>query len=297
MELRLLKHFIAVAEELHFARAASRLHLTQPALSKQIQQLEEALGFPLFYRTKQRVELLDAGHVLLDEARRILRQAENAVESARRTHNGQSGRLVIGFHSSATLEVLPKILRKYRRLYPDVMVELSEMLGIRGSELVLDSPLSVGLLRSPSFLNEESFCIETILREPFVVAVPDAHSAAKQDSVRIKTLAGELFIVPPRQPGWDYSDAAFQLLRGNGIEPRIGQEAGQMLTIASLVAGGLGVALVPASFSNLRLPGVTYRPIKGRSQTTDLAVVWKRDRRASTLRVFLDVVRAEYSKR
>ena len=204
MELRHLKHFIAVAEELHFARAASRIHLTQPALSKQIQQLEQELGFPLFYRTKQRVELLDAGHVFLDEARRMLRQAENAV---------------------------------------------------------------------------------------------DSHPAAKQESVRIKTLAAEPFIVHPRQPGWDYSDGVFQLLRDNGIEPQIGQEAGQMLTIASLVAGGLGIALVPASFSNLRVPGVTYRPIKGRSRTTDLAMVWKRDTRASTVRAFLDVVRAEYSKR
>jgi DNA-binding transcriptional LysR family regulator len=130
-------------------------------------------------------------HRASHEARRLLRQAENAVESARRTHNGQSGRLVIGFHSSAMLEVLPKILRKYCRLYPEVMVELSEMLGIRDSELVLDSSLSVALLRSPSFLNEESFCIETILREPFVVAVPDSHPAAKQDSVRIKSLADE----------------------------------------------------------------------------------------------------------
>jgi LysR substrate binding domain len=143
-------------------------------------------------------------HRASHEARRLLRQAENAVESARRTHNGQSGRLVIGFHSSAMLEVLPKILRKYCRLYPDVMVELSEMLGIRDSELVLDSPLSVALLRSPSFLNEKSFCIETILREPFVVAVPDSHPAAKQDSVRIKSLADEPFILHPRQPGWDY---------------------------------------------------------------------------------------------
>src|SRR5260221_14650930 len=151
MELRHLKYFIVVAEELHFGRAAAnRLHLAQPSLSKQIQQLEEELGFPLFYRTKQKVELLDAGHVFLDEARRILRQAENAVESARRTHAGQSGRLLIGFHSSATLEVLPKILRKYRRLYPEVVVELSEMLGISGSELVLlDRPSSVGLVRSP----------------------------------------------------------------------------------------------------------------------------------------------------
>jgi DNA-binding transcriptional LysR family regulator len=297
MEHRYLKYFIAVAEELHFGRAAGRLHIAQPGLSKQIQQLEQELGFPLLYRTKQRVELLDAGHVFLDEARRILRQTENAVESARRTHTGQSGRLLIGFSATATLEVLPRILRKYRRLYPNVIVELSEIATIRGAELLLDSPLSVGLLRSPSFLNEESFCIETILREPFVVAMPNSHPAAKQDSVRIKALAGELFMVPPRQPGWDYSDAIFQILQDNGIGSRIAQEATQVLALASLVAGGLGIALVPASLSNLRIPGVSYRPIKGRSRTTDLAMVWKRDSRASTLRAFLDVARAEYPKR
>jgi DNA-binding transcriptional LysR family regulator len=116
MELRHLKYFIAVAEELHFAKAANRLHLAQPSLSKQIRLLEEELAFPLFYRTKQKVELLDAGHVFVDEARRILRRTENAVESARRTHAGQSGRLLIGHSSSATLEVLPKILRKFCRV-------------------------------------------------------------------------------------------------------------------------------------------------------------------------------------
>ena len=142
MELRHLKYFIAVAEELHFARAAGRLHIAQPSLSKQIKQLEQELGFPLFYRTKQKVELLDAGHVFLDEAHRILRQAENAVESARRAHTGQSGRLLIGFSASATLEVLPKVFRKYLELYPNVTVELSEMTTIRATELVLDSPLS-----------------------------------------------------------------------------------------------------------------------------------------------------------
>ena len=175
-----------------------------------------------------------------------------------------------------------------------MVIELSEVTTSRGGELLLDNPLSVGLLRSPSLFNKESFCIETILREPFVVAVPDSHFAAKQDSVSIKTLAGELFIVPPRQPGWDYSDAILQILRDNGIEPRIAQEARQALTVTSLVAGGLGVALVPASFSNVRLPGVIYRPIKGRSQRTELAMVWKRNSRVSTLRAFLDVVRAEY---
>jgi DNA-binding transcriptional LysR family regulator len=205
MELRHLRYFIAVAEELHFAKAASRLHIAQPSLSKQIQRLEQELGFPLFYRTKQRVELLDAGHVLLDEARRIL-------------------------------------------------------------------------------------------REPFVVALPDSHPPAKQNRVSIKTLAGEPFILPPHQPGWDYSDAVFQILEENSIKPRIAQVARQVLAVASLVAGGLGVALVPASLCNLRLRGLTYRPIKGRSQTSDLTMVWRQDSRAATLRAFLDVVRAEYPK-
>src|SRR5258708_9156691 len=171
------------------------------------------------------------------------------------------------------------------------------MTTIRATELVLDSPLSVGLLRSPSMLNKELFSLETIVRESFVVAVQDSDHAAKQDSVLIKTLAGEPFIVPPRQPGWDYADTIFQILRENAVEPRIVQEARQALAVVSLVAGGLGVALVPASFSNVRLPGVTYRPIKVQSLTTDLAMVLKRNSRASTLRVFLDVVRAEYPKR
>jgi DNA-binding transcriptional LysR family regulator len=297
MELRHLKYFIAVAEELHFAKAANRLHLAQPSLSKQIRLLEEELGFPLFYRTKQKVELLDAGHIFLDEARRILRQTENAVESARRTHAGQSGRLLIGYSASATFEVLPTILRKFCRLYPNVTVEVSEMSTIRAAELLLDSPLSVGLLRSPSFFSEESFCIETILREPFVVALPSSHPASKQQSVRIKTLADEAFIVPRRQPGWDYSDALFEILRDNGIEPRIAQEANQSIGVASLVAGGLGVGLVPASITALRLPGLIYRPIEGRSRTTALSMVWKRTSRASTVRAFLDVVRAEYPKK
>ncbi|HXO95596.1 MAG TPA: LysR family transcriptional regulator [Chthoniobacterales bacterium] len=221
MELRHFKYFVAVAEELHFGRAAGRLNIAQPSLSKQIQRLEQELGFPLFYRTKQRVELLDAGHVFLDEVRRILRQAENAVESAPALPHWPkrpfTNRLQRFSYVGSSAE-------DYRRLYRNVMVQLSEIATIRDAELLLDSPLSVGFLRSPSFVNEESFCIERILREPFVVALPDSHPAAKQDSVRIKTLAGELFIVPPRQPEWDYSDAIFQILRDNGIE-RVAQEA------------------------------------------------------------------------
>jgi DNA-binding transcriptional LysR family regulator len=294
MELRHLKYFVAVAEELNFARAARRVHIAQPSLTKQIQQLEQELGFPLFYRTKKKVELLDTGHVLLDEAQRLLHQAEKAIQSTQRTHAGQSGRLLIGFSTSAAPEVLPRILRKYHALFPDVVVELLEITTVKNTESLLQSAMSVAVIRSPTFLSHELFCFETIQRERFVVALPDSHPLAKQKSVRIKTLASEPLIVPPLQPGWGYADSIFQIFRDYGIVPHIAREATGALSVVTLVAGGFGVALVPASLSNLRLPGVSYRPIKGRCRTSDLALVWQRDSRASTVRAFLEVVKREY---
>jgi len=294
MELRHLKYFVAVAEELNFARAARRVRIAQPSLTKQIQQLEQELGFPLLYRTKKKVELLDTGHVFLDEAQRLLRQAETAIQSARRTHTGESGRLVIGFSPSAAPEVLPRILRRYHALYPTVVVDLLEIVSIKNAESLLESAMSVALVRSPTFLSRELFCFETIQDERFVVALPDSHPLAKQKSVRITTLASEPLIVPPLQPGWGYADSIFQIFREYGIVPRIAQEATGALAVVTIVAGGFGVALVPASLSNLSLPGVTYRPIKGQCRTSDLTLVWRRDSRASTVRAFLEVIRREY---
>jgi DNA-binding transcriptional LysR family regulator len=294
MELRHLKYFVAVAEELNFARAARRVHIAQPSLTKQIQQLEQELGFPLLYRTKKKVELLDTGHVLLDEAQRILRQAEKAIQSTQRTHAGQSGRLTIGFSSSAVPEVLPTLLREYHALYPSVVVDILEITTIKNAESLLESTMSVALIRSPTYLSREQFCFETIQRERFVVALPDSHPAAKQESIRIKILANEPLIVPPRQPGWGYADTIFQIFRDHGIVPRVEQEASGALAVVTLVAGGFGAALIPASLRNLRLPGVTYRPIKGRCRTSDLTVVWRRDSRVSTVRAFLEVVKKEY---
>jgi DNA-binding transcriptional LysR family regulator len=294
MELRHLRYFVAVAEELNFARAARRVHIAQPSLTKQIQQLEQELGFPLLYRTKKKVELLDTGHVLLEEAQRLLRQAENAIQSARSTHTGESGRLLIGFSTSAAPEVLPRILRRYHALYPKVVVDLLEIVSVKNAESLLESAISVALVRSPTFLSRELFGFETIQHERFVVALSDSHPLAKQKSVRIKALANEPLIVPPLQPGWGYADSIFQIFRDYGIVPRIAQEATGALAVVTLVAGGFGVALVPASLSNLRLPGLTYRPVRGRCRTSDLTLVWQRDSRASTVRAFLEVVKKEY---
>ena len=294
MELRHLKYFVAVAEELNFARAARRVRIAQPSLTKQIQQLEQELGFPLLYRTKKKVELLDTGHVFLDEAQRLLRQADSAIQSARSTYTGESGRLVILFSQSAAPEVLPRILGKYHALYPKVVVDLLEIVTIKNAEAFLGSAMSVALVRSPTFLSHELFSFETIQQERFVVALPESHPLAKQKSVRIKTLANEPLIVPPLQPGWGYADTMFQIFRDYGIVPRIAQEGIGALSVVTLVAGGFGVALVPASLGNFSLPGVTYRPIQGRCRTSDLTLVWRRDSRASIVRAFLEVVRKEY---
>jgi DNA-binding transcriptional LysR family regulator len=295
MELRHLKYFVAVAEELNFARAARRVRIAQPSLTKQIQQLEQELGFPLLYRTKKKVELLDTGHVFLDEAQRLLRQADSAIQSARSTYTGESGRLVILFSQSAAPEVLPRILGKYHALYPKVVVDLLEIVTIKNAEAFLGSAMSVALVRSPTFLSHELFSFETIQQERFVVALPESHPLAKQKSVRIKTLANEPLIVPPLQPGWGYADTMFQIFRDYGIVPRIAQEGIGALSVVTLVAGGFGVALVPASLGNFSLPGVTYRPIQGRCRTSDLTLVWRRDSRASIVRAFLEVVREEYN--
>lgn len=296
MELRHLKYFVAVAEELNFARAARRVRIAQPSLTKQIQQLEQELGFPLLYRTKKKVELLDTGHVFLDEAQRLLRQADSAIQSARSTYTGESGRLVILFSQSAAPEVLPRILGKYHALYPKVVVDLLEIVTIKNAEAFLGSAMSVALVRSPTFLSHELFSFETIQQERFVVALPESHPLAKQKSVRIKTLANEPLIVPPLQPGWGYADTMFQIFRDYGIVPRIAQEGIGALSVVTLVAGGFGVALVPASLGNFSLPGVTYRPIQGRCRTSDLTLVWRRDSRASIVRAFLEVVREEYKE-
>lgn len=236
---------------------------------------------------------MDTGHVLLDEAQRLLGQAEKAIQSTKRTHAGQSGRLVIGFIPSAAPEVLPRILRKYHALYPDVIVEL-EAATLKNTESLLESTMSVAFVRSPTLLSRELFCFETILRD-YVAALPDSHPLAKQESIRIKTLANEPLIVPPLQPGWGYADSIFQIFRDYRIVPRIAEEATGSLAVIALVAGGFGVALVPASLGNLRLAGVTYRPIKGPCRTSDLTLVWNRDSRASTVRRFLEVVRKEYA--
>jgi DNA-binding transcriptional LysR family regulator len=289
MELRHLRYFIAVAEELHFGRAAARLHIAQPPLSQQIRHLEEELGVPLFTRTKRRVQLTEAGQVFLAEARQTLAQAEQAVRAAQRAHRGEIGRLAVGFVSSATAEVLPAILRMFRARFPEVELTLHELVTSQQVHALRQGRLQMGFLRPP--VHDDALALETVLREPLVVLLPNTHDLASRRQIPLSALAHESFILPPHTPGFGLRDHVQQVCQAVGFSPRVSQEALQFQAIIGLVAAGLGISVVPASVRLLRQQGVVYRALQDQTPLREMAIAWRRDDTSSVLQAFLGVVR------
>ncbi|MBV9229224.1 MAG: LysR family transcriptional regulator, partial [Chloroflexi bacterium] len=193
MELRHLHYFIAVAEELHFGKAAERLQMAQPPLSQQIRQLEDELGVQLFYRTKRHVQLTEAGHVFLQEARQTLIQAEQAIVAARRAGRGELGRLAIGFVGSATSDILPTLIRGFQERYPEVELLLRELTTAQQVRALQDGRIHVGILRPP--VHDDTLRIETLFKEPLIVALPERHPLSSQVQLPIEALAREHFIL------------------------------------------------------------------------------------------------------
>src|SRR5437868_8295885 len=193
MELRHLRYFVAVAEELHFGRAATRLSIVQPSLSQQIQQLEDELGFPLLYRTKRYVELTDAGMVFLSEAKLVLAQVQEAKRAAQRAYRGEMGRLVVGYISSSTYDLLPMILRVYRERFPEVEVTLRELTTQEQLRALEEEYIEVGLLRLP--INAPMVYVEVVRQEPIVCVLPEEHHLARRERVAVSLLAEEPFVL------------------------------------------------------------------------------------------------------
>jgi DNA-binding transcriptional LysR family regulator len=290
MELRHLRYFIAVAEELHFSRAAERLQMAQPPLSQQIQSLEKELGVQLFKRTKRRVELTEAGQVFLAEARLVLMQVEQAIRAAQRASRGEIGRLGVGVNSSATHNVLPEILRVFREHFPCVELVLHELASYQQVKGILDNRIDIGFLWLPN-VDDDALSFMPIWRELLIVALPEAHPLANLPEIPLKALAGESFVLPPRQLGQGFYRQIISLCQQQGFSPKVRQEALLMQTIVSLVAGGVGVALVPASLQNLQRVGVVYKTLQGQKLELEMAVVWRRDNSSQVLQEFLKVVR------
>lgn len=297
MELRHLRYFVAVAEELHFGRAAQRLFMAQPPLSQQILQLEREIGTALFERTNRRVQLTPAGQVFLQEARDILARVDHAVLTAQRAARGEAGWLGVGFVASATYDVLPVILRRFRERFPDVELVLVELLGTEQGQALREKQIHVGFARLPAQV--EGVVLETVVQNTLMVALPARHRLAQQANVALQELAGEPFILFPKQPESNYADYIIRLCASAGFTPRIVQKTGEVQTAVSLVDAGIGVAIVPASVQNLRREGVVYRPFTDPAPTIELSMGYRESDSSPILPHFLAIAREtahEYSR-
>lgn len=283
-ELRHLRYFIAVAEELHFGRAAQRLNIAQPGLSQQIQSLETDLGVSLLARTNRHVQLTPAGLAFLDEARRVLAQVDRAVNLVKRAASGQIGRLSIGATESATWVLLPELIRQFRSRFPSVDLAIREMPSPSQLAALRAGDIDVGFVRPP--IDTEGLVTRTVLKERLGLLLPEAHPLAKRSRLPLTALAGQPLIIHPARPsGW--SDFMISVCREAGIEPQVSQDALETGTAVSFVAAGLGLTIVPESLKVLVRPGVVYRPVSGPVPRARLLLVHRNGPLTPTLTALL----------
>ncbi|BDA70147.1 Transcriptional Regulator, LysR family [Calothrix sp. PCC 7716] len=291
MELRHLRYFIAVAEELHFSRAAERLHIAQPPLSQQIQQLEAFLGVELFQRkTKRQVQLTQAGQVFLQEAYQLFAQLEKAIDLTQRTGRGEKGQLQVGFTSLVTYDLLPVILRRFREQFPEVELVLQELTTTQQEQALFNHRINVGFAHPP--LEDNTLNLECIQQEELVLALLETHSLARQENISVKSLWDENFIMFPRHLGPGLYDQILSVCQQGNFSPKVTIEAIQMQTIIGLVSAGMGMAIVPSSLQNLQRAGVVYRAFKEKTPLVETAVVWQPEEMTPVLREFLQIVRS-----
>jgi len=289
MELRHLRYFIAVAEELHFGRAAERLGIAQPPLSQQIKSLEAEIGAPLLLRSKRHTELTAAGESFLADARKIVAQSTEAVQTARRAARGESGQVAVGFVNSAVYGELTTIFRLMRQRYPNITLVLQDLTSEEQVAAVKAHRLDVGLVRPP-IADATPLVLRTVYRDPFVVAMPRGHRLAKEKQIAMKWLAHESFLQVPRSLGPGFYDQFIRMCSQAGFAPKVVQEAHSTQTIVSLVASGMGIAMVPASMEHFQRTGVIYRPLKPPVPTTELAAMWRAEDTSPALKSFLNIV-------
>jgi DNA-binding transcriptional LysR family regulator len=290
LDLRRLRYFVAVAEERHFSRAAERLGLAQPPLTQQIQKLEREIGYPLFLRQHRRITLTDAGSVLLDEAVRILRDCDAAVEHARQAGRGETGRITLGTPPSVMLTRLPAVIRRYRERHPRVRFTLRELSTGAIAEGLIAQALDVGLLREVQSVGELE--TEVLLTEPVVAVLPRKHALADKSHLRLKHLAGQPFVLFPRRLGEAFFDRLMSFCARAGFTPQIVQEATQWQSVIAVVETGLGVSLGPACVERFAWPGVVYRRLPGLS--TSVSVCAATQERSAAVAAFLGLLKTEF---
>lgn len=293
MELRHLRYFVAVAEEMHFGRAAERLHIAQPPLSRQIRDLEREIGTPLFVRVTRGVEFTAAGLAFLPEARLTLAQAERAQRTAQRAARGEIGRLRIGFVEAATYSgILPDVLGFFRMHLPNIGLSLFEMDAAQQGEAFRDGRIDLGILHSPPPDADRWLRIEPVYTDPLIAAVPHTHRLATRSRFRLAEFAAEPFLLFPRPVSPVLYDEIIARCRAAGFSPRVVQEAAGWHTLTGLVAASVGVAFVPRSVSLFRRPGVVYRPVRDLAVEMGMAAVWKQGDTSPIRERFVTALRA-----
>jgi DNA-binding transcriptional LysR family regulator len=266
VELRHLRYFLAVAETLHFGRAAQKLGMAQPPLSQQIRRLEELIGCSLFERTTRGVRLTPAGAMLRERATATMTRLSDDLEQTRRVARGEEGRLTVGFSGSVMFTEMPAAIQRYRRAYPHVEVRLREMWTAEQLPALADGSIDVGFLRDGERRLE--LTITPLLREAFRVALPADHKLRRQRMVDPASLEGEPFVMFPQRNGNLAYERTIRCCLDAGFQPRIVQEAPQFPTLIRLVAAGLGVSLVPACMTTATFPGAIFRPIRSKRWTS-----------------------------
>ncbi|OIN43584.1 LysR family transcriptional regulator [Pseudomonas azotoformans] len=291
MELRHLRYFIAVAEELHFGRAAQVLGISQPPLSQQIQALEQEVGARLFERTNRRVELSEAGRLFLQEARLVLAQVDKAADVARRAQLGELGELKIGFTSSAPFNSsIPQAIFAFRQAFPAVHLNLQEMSSTEVAESLVDESIQVGLMRPLPL--PDSLSVVELMREPLVAVLNAGHALVRgsERGLHLAQLADEPFVFFPRTYGSGLYAQLLNLCRDAGFSPHFAQEAGEAMTIIGLVAAGLGVSVLPASYQRIRIDGVVYRTLLDQEAMTAVWLVQREGVQTPMAKAFVELL-------
>jgi DNA-binding transcriptional LysR family regulator len=289
IDLRRLRSFVVVAEELHFGRAAQRLHIAQPPLSQQIKLLERDLGAQLFNRNRRRVELTAAGRLLLAHARPLLEQAERVESLVALAGAGKAGFLAIGFVASAAYEAMPAAVRAFRERQPEVELRLEEGHSAELSADLNAGRIDVAFVRRP--VVDRRFVVDALADERLVAALPADHPAAGAPALRVGALAGEGFVMVSRLIGAGYRDDVEGVCREAGFVPRVVQEATDMHTIVALVGAGIGVALVPSSVAAVGRAGVAYVPLIDATARLGLDLITRRDDSSPLVGRFREVAR------
>lgn len=290
MDLRQMRYFLALAEERNFGRAAERLHMAQPPLTRQIRALEDELGTELFLRTPKGVELTEAGRALLAEVPNLLALAQRAKERTQLAGAGQTGRLDVGIFGSGVLDVIPRLLARFHAERPEVQIALHTLTKAEQIEALRERRITVGFNRLVP--PEPDLVVETVLRERMMVGLPEGHRLCALPEIRVADMEDEPLILYPNLPLPGLAQEVMNAFRREGVRLRVEQEVEDVLTCVALVAGGFGLCVTTESTASLRLPGVTYRPFHSRFLGgIELSCLYRRGDPSPILAGFLDVVR------